>query len=150
MVDDSTNWYGRPDRECGEHRPLGDHYSYCYDCSEKCSDTGPCARCELPYVVAEVDRLREGAEVLAVGWERESAAEFVVAAAELRQLINDPEPRQALAMAVVELRATVERCEALVKEWTETYGSPRQDPHPLTIRHAERLRATLNGGDDHE
>ena len=65
---------------------------------------------------AEVERLRDGAATLAAEWEAEIAAEFTLAASDLRDMVADPSPRQSLAMAVVTLRTErdtlrAERCE---------------------------------------
>jgi hypothetical protein len=34
-------------RECGEHRTVGEHRAWCYDCSEWCYPKAPCIRCEI-------------------------------------------------------------------------------------------------------
>jgi len=58
-------WPGVEARTCGEHRPLGVGYSWCYHCAERCSATIPCDRCELPGLRAERDQLRATVEVIA-------------------------------------------------------------------------------------
>lgn len=39
---------GHEGRECGEHRTVGSHRAWCYDCQEWCYPAAPCNRCELP------------------------------------------------------------------------------------------------------
>jgi hypothetical protein len=43
--DDKGNFLGYEPRECGEHRTVGAHRAWCFDCSEWCSPLVPCARC---------------------------------------------------------------------------------------------------------
>jgi len=57
MTDDLPNFEGHEPRECGEHRTVGSHRAWCYDCGEWCYPQSPCARCELPALRAEVERL---------------------------------------------------------------------------------------------
>jgi hypothetical protein len=45
--DEHGCFVGHPGRECGEHRTTGDR-AWCFDCSEWCYPSMPCARCELP------------------------------------------------------------------------------------------------------
>jgi hypothetical protein len=54
---DTDNWEGKQERECGEHRTCG-YRAWCFDCSEWCSETAPCIRCEVPELRAELDRAR--------------------------------------------------------------------------------------------
>ena len=42
------NFDGHQPRECGEHRTVGPHRAWCFDCREWCYPDAPCARCELP------------------------------------------------------------------------------------------------------
>lgn len=55
-----NRFWGYRDRECGEHRTVGAHRAYCFDCSEWCypRPDGACKGCELPMLRAEVARLR--------------------------------------------------------------------------------------------
>lgn len=38
-------FYGFQARDCGEHRTVGPHRAWCFDCSEWCYPDGPCQRC---------------------------------------------------------------------------------------------------------
>lgn len=49
---------GHTPRECGEHRTVGEHRAWCYDCSEWCYPSSPCARCELAQHHANGKRMR--------------------------------------------------------------------------------------------
>lgn len=69
-----TNFEGHPGRECGEHRTVGAHRAWCYDCTEWCypSDDGACKGCELPAVRARAVAAEAGlaaaqAKIAAVG-----------------------------------------------------------------------------------
>lgn len=55
-------WLGHEQRQCGEHRPLGAERAYCYECSEKCSELGPCMGCELPVLRHELADAKARAE----------------------------------------------------------------------------------------
>jgi hypothetical protein len=50
---EAPNFEGHPGRECGEHRTVGPHRAFCFDCSEWCYPSSPCARCELPALPPE-------------------------------------------------------------------------------------------------
>lgn len=78
---DGPNFVGWVPRECGEHRTVGEHRAWCYECGEWCYsrtiDMG-CKGCEivaLRATVARVEALRDrlaastevvGAKVLAI------------------------------------------------------------------------------------
>lgn len=47
VFDEHGCFTGHEPRECGEHRTVGDHRAWCYDCSEWCYPTIPCIRCEI-------------------------------------------------------------------------------------------------------
>lgn len=64
----------------------------------------------------EIERLREKSEVLAAEWCREPAVEFAMAAIEMREMVNNPEHQQALAMALVEMQAKLDRVRELHKQ----------------------------------
>lgn len=44
----TTDFEGHPGRTCGEHRTVGPHRAWCFDCSEWCYPGQPCVRCDLP------------------------------------------------------------------------------------------------------
>lgn len=44
-VDTEGGFYGFQSRDCGEHRTVGPHRAWCYDCSEWCYPGAPCRRC---------------------------------------------------------------------------------------------------------
>lgn len=63
MSDDTRpNFEGHAERECGDHRTVGPHRAWCYDCHEWCYPEGACRGCELPGLRAESERLREALE----------------------------------------------------------------------------------------
>lgn len=39
---------GHTQRDCGEHRSVGPHRAWCFECNEWCYPAGPCKGCELP------------------------------------------------------------------------------------------------------
>lgn len=43
----SGHFYGFEPRECGEHRTVGSHRAWCFDCSEWCYPRIPCKGCEI-------------------------------------------------------------------------------------------------------
>jgi hypothetical protein len=51
---DSLPGYERPlfighdERSCGEHRTLGSHRAWCFDCGEYCYPNIPCSGCSYP------------------------------------------------------------------------------------------------------
>lgn len=44
-LDTEGSFYGFQSRDCGEHRTVGPHRAWCYDCSEWCYPKAPCVRC---------------------------------------------------------------------------------------------------------
>lgn len=42
---------GHDGRECGEHRTVGSHRAWCFDCGEWCYPNSPCVRCERPFLL---------------------------------------------------------------------------------------------------
>lgn len=44
-VDTHGSFYGFQSRDCGEHRTVGPHRAWCFDCSEWCYPNAPCRRC---------------------------------------------------------------------------------------------------------
>ena len=59
---------GHEGRWCGEHRTLGKR-AWCYDCSEYCypEQTVACVRCLAPFLLAQIERLRDGLIEIANG-----------------------------------------------------------------------------------
>ena len=58
----SANFEGHGGRECGEHRTVGSHRAWCYDCSEWCYPEIPCRGCKIPQLEAgltEANKLLE-------------------------------------------------------------------------------------------
>lgn len=47
VFDDHGWFFGFEPRECGEHRTVGEHRAWCFDCSEWCYPKAPCIRCEI-------------------------------------------------------------------------------------------------------
>jgi len=47
MANLASNFEGHDPRECGEHRTVGPHRAWCYDCGEWCYPNSPCVRCEV-------------------------------------------------------------------------------------------------------
>lgn len=58
-VDERPNFEGHVERECGDHRTVGPHRAWCFDCTEWCSATAPCKGCEVPQMRAEISRLQD-------------------------------------------------------------------------------------------
>lgn len=46
-LDEHGNFVGHEPRECRDHRTVGIHRAWCYDCSEWCYPRMPCIRCEI-------------------------------------------------------------------------------------------------------
>lgn len=57
---EAPDWEGFPERECGEHRTVGPHRAWCYDCHEWCypATEQACKGCEIVALRAEIVRLR--------------------------------------------------------------------------------------------
>ena len=53
--DTAGNFEGHSPRECGEHRTLGVHRAWCFDCSEYCYPSTPCVRCERAMIILKLD-----------------------------------------------------------------------------------------------
>jgi hypothetical protein len=58
--DHDGNFVGMEPRECGEHRTVGPHRAWCFECGEWCYPESPCVRCEVVELRAEIAQLREG------------------------------------------------------------------------------------------
>lgn len=54
MSDPAPNFEGHEGRECGEHRTVGSHRAWCYDCSEWCYPEIPCRGCKIPQLEASL------------------------------------------------------------------------------------------------
>ncbi len=52
----APNFEGRTGRTCGEHRTVGPHRAWCFDCSEWCYPDEPCHGCDPRiYTQAQLD-----------------------------------------------------------------------------------------------
>jgi hypothetical protein len=83
----AADFEGHPDRECGEHRTVGAHRAWCYDCSEWCYPSTGCKGCELPALRKQVAELqaqdeRNLAEMAFMGRELEGVRARLNVAAE--------------------------------------------------------------------
>jgi hypothetical protein len=58
LYDEAGNFLGHEPRECGEHRTVGEHRAWCYDCGEWCYELSPCVRCEIGELRRELEELR--------------------------------------------------------------------------------------------
>lgn len=58
VFDASGNFQGFEDRECGDHRTVGEHRAWCHEDTTWCYPNSPCPRCELPQLRAEVKSLQ--------------------------------------------------------------------------------------------
>lgn len=47
VYDTAGNFEGHEPRECNEHRTVGPHRAWCFDCVEWCYPQAPCVRCEV-------------------------------------------------------------------------------------------------------
>lgn len=58
-LSDWPNFHGHEPRECGEHRTVGFHRAWCFDCGEWCypNPAWACKGCELPYLRARIKEL---------------------------------------------------------------------------------------------
>jgi hypothetical protein len=56
------NFFGHEGRECGEHRTVGSHRAWCFDCAEWCYPMldAACKGCELPSLRAALDEANAG------------------------------------------------------------------------------------------
>jgi hypothetical protein len=57
-MNEPANFEGHTPRECGEHRTVGPHRAWCYDCGEWCypDPEMACARCELAALRVQIAR----------------------------------------------------------------------------------------------
>lgn len=46
--DEQGNFLGHEPRACGEHRTVGPHRAWCFDCREWCYPEDGCIRCRHP------------------------------------------------------------------------------------------------------
>jgi hypothetical protein len=72
---DAPNFFGHDGRECGEHRTVGSHRAWCFDCSEWCYPgiDAACKGCELPSLRAALDEANTDRQRLtndATNWQR--------------------------------------------------------------------------------
>lgn len=57
MAADQGRFHGHRGGECGQHRTVGHHRAWCFDCHEWCSPRQPCASCERPMLEARAHTL---------------------------------------------------------------------------------------------
>ena len=103
------NFEGHAKRECGDHRTVGPHRAWCFDCHEWCYPEGACRGCELPGLRAENERLREA----------------------LRKLLNRMTDRGSIGGVDSHLRTTwfsVAEVERLRASLSETGGEAQEAP----------------------
>jgi hypothetical protein len=48
QFDTAGNFIGHEPRACGEHRTVGEHRAWCFDCKEWCYPEEGCIRCRYP------------------------------------------------------------------------------------------------------
>lgn len=77
--DERGNFQGHVRRECGEHRTVGSHRAWCYDCSEWCYPDVPCVRCERPMLEARIAALESRVAALESRRDAERYRETVLA-----------------------------------------------------------------------
>lgn len=65
VVPPAPNFEGHQPRECGEHRTVGSHRAWCYDCTEWCypDDDMGCKGCMVPSLEKQVETLQAEKEV---------------------------------------------------------------------------------------
>lgn len=63
-----VNFEGHQPRNCGEHRTVGPHRAWCFDCQEWCYPEIPCERCEKPRREAAVGKLLNAQEAMLQRW----------------------------------------------------------------------------------
>jgi len=137
-------WTGVEPRECGEHRTVGSHRAWCFDCSEWCYSRTPemhCRGCELPGLRQRLEALEADRE----GWERtaqqerEKALKWEKRAREYASWAND------YCKAFLENEAQLRAVLALT-EWPETEGPTSwSQGYNTAIRNA---RAAADGEND--
>lgn len=67
--DGKGNFEGYQPRSCGEHRTVGSHRAWCFDCSEWCYPGDPCVRCQLiHFAVIRQELWSPACDREAVGW----------------------------------------------------------------------------------
>lgn len=62
VLDDRGHFEGWQPRECGEHRTVGTHRAWCYDCHEWCYShdiSMACVRCERPVMEKLLDDMAD-------------------------------------------------------------------------------------------
>lgn len=60
-----TLWEGIEGRDCGDHRTVGEHRAWCYDCGEWCySGVARCRGCAAPTVRSLLAAARKHASAL--------------------------------------------------------------------------------------
>lgn len=57
--DNSPNFLGFEGRNCGDHRTVGSHRAWCFDCTMWCYPSNPCNGCEVPSLETDVQNLED-------------------------------------------------------------------------------------------
>lgn len=132
LRDSGGNFLGFADRDCGEHRTVGEHRAWCFDCHEWCSATSPCVRCEIA-PLRKV--LREAAEDMKDGPENGHQFHFSVGVQASSSVTGIPGYRDAPEVGSDRFTLTVrawslrEACEAAAKVPIEAWSwSASADP----------------------
>lgn len=59
LFDDNGNFEGFKERDCGDHRTVGPHRAWCYDCSAWCYPDLPCNGCLVIQLERKLQNLIE-------------------------------------------------------------------------------------------
>lgn len=96
-VAETVNFEGHIPRECGEHRTVGPHRAWCYDCQEWCYPRPDmaCARCELPMLRGQIERVQVMLAALDDGEEATKGRDFGRGVAHATKLIGEALQRPA-------------------------------------------------------
>lgn len=71
MSEPEVNFEGFTGRGCGDHRTVGPHRAWCFDCGEWCSPDMPCKGCEA---VAQVQQMPDALRSEFEAWHKELIA----------------------------------------------------------------------------
>lgn len=83
------NFEGHSGRECGDHRTVGPHRAWCFDCHERCCPDSPCKGCELPVLGARITELVEAARVVVAALDDAGRLHATTGGPELAALIAE-------------------------------------------------------------
>ena len=85
-MEEKPNFEGHQGRDCGEHRTVGSHRAWCFDCTAWCYPEEGCPGCQVPQLLARISSLEEG---------RDRLAALVTEAREYEQRKNEGVPPEA-------------------------------------------------------